>query len=842
MDMASSLSHRVEFRNLWNKEGLFDYQEYARRYMSPYTSNKSLLLFHSLGSGKTLTCISISIDHYEHHGTKTVIITKSIHGHYIFTTEIAKYKTMHGDFPSSDIFSMNSYIEFHNRLKEMTDQEIRDKYSNTIIIMDEIHNIKYQKVNFSSVYQQLIRLITLSDESRLILSTATPMTDNVEQIESILRLFATTDFSISYNAVTQNVARSEFHGASLYDYFYPIVTIPMSRHQQHMYEIVAREKRNNDVYRSLSQISLFCSLNGDYGRRIMKHMMTPEKITKRVITHRHKEMTYTMYRVREEYIPDITDYLDLTSCKYHYLLEHIQQHEGTFFVFIEDVLGSGIMLLCEILRHHGYELYIGDDITRIKPQWRFTFCVGTTDLCPNMEDRIEGFNHPLNKNGDYVKIIIGSRVLGESITLKNVRHFHCIIPHWNDSIVIQALGRVLRSKCHDDLPEPERCVQIHIYCATLSDSESIDVKKIRISNTKQSKISRMIDTLKGASIELIGSQEVSWYYVDDFIRHYLPTYIPMFVPYLERLFAEHDRLCLDEVERWMDIDPKITRHVLIKCIVDNVRVRGKYMLRTFRDQVFLTSYDPTRAYITADHPTNVVEKQLIPLPSVARPLATNSFPSLEEARALKAADLEYLVEHLHFSQDMPGYMKHIVFPIDRYIVHTLCYTKHYDVSYKAAIPIPSIPSGLRVFSAQQGQWVTCPYDVEYALLPRLRQRFATLFEHFETNHGIYGIISTIDMNMRVSLKITETVKREDRRMKHRGRMLSTLTKIDLYILDRLLADDHLYRQMDQAYRDGKRYKSFTDIYPYNDWIMETNTMIIRRIEKSIIHRGIFTMI
>jgi len=95
-------------------------------------------------------------------------------------------------------------------------------------------------------------------------------------------------------------------------------------------------------------------------------------------------------------------------------------------------------------------------------------------MCPN----IEGFNHKLNKNGDYIKVLIGSKVMSEFLTLKNVRHFHCITPHWNNTVTSQALGRVLRTGLHNNLPKKERKINAYIYCATLSNEKSIDMHKL----------------------------------------------------------------------------------------------------------------------------------------------------------------------------------------------------------------------------------------------------------------------------------------------------------------------------------------------------------------------------
>ena len=41
------------------------------------------------------------------------------------------------------------------------------------------------------------------------------------------------------------------------------------------------------------------------------------------------------------------------------------------------------------------------------------------------------------------EVLLGSRFIGESISLKNVRQFYCLTPHWNDSMADEAIGRLL---------------------------------------------------------------------------------------------------------------------------------------------------------------------------------------------------------------------------------------------------------------------------------------------------------------------------------------------------------------------------------------------------------------
>src|SRR5690348_7515995 len=91
-DVKDIISSKLEFYNLYNPYGLYYYQEFVRRFMSPYMNLKqNLLLFHSLGSGKTSTCISIMVDHFKHNGRKTLIIGKNIYGKHVFRTEFSRY-------------------------------------------------------------------------------------------------------------------------------------------------------------------------------------------------------------------------------------------------------------------------------------------------------------------------------------------------------------------------------------------------------------------------------------------------------------------------------------------------------------------------------------------------------------------------------------------------------------------------------------------------------------------------------------------------------------------------------------------------------------------------------
>lgn len=181
-------------------------------------------------------------------------------------------------------------------------------------------------------------------------------------------------------------------------------------------------------------------------------------------TKQTRQIKYTKYSVLPEFSASLVgSALRNSSSKYSATIELLENSGGNVFIFIEEVKGSGLLLLASVLEHHGYELYLGDNVENMRPKKRYTMCVGSSDISPNNSDRLEGFNCDLNKHGDYVRVLLGSRVIGESITLKNVRQFYCLTPHWNDSTVDQAIGRVIRNNSHASLKEEDRNVDIYIH-------------------------------------------------------------------------------------------------------------------------------------------------------------------------------------------------------------------------------------------------------------------------------------------------------------------------------------------------------------------------------------------
>ncbi len=88
------------------------------------------------------------------------------------------------------------------------------------------------------------------------------------------------------------------------------------------------------------------------------------------------------------------------------------------------------------------------------------------------------FNNPDNIDGKFIKFVLGSRVMNEGVTLKNVKQVHIIDVFFNIPKAEQVIGRAIRMCVHqdvitDDYKYPN--VSVYRYVVTLNDKKQIEL-------------------------------------------------------------------------------------------------------------------------------------------------------------------------------------------------------------------------------------------------------------------------------------------------------------------------------------------------------------------------------
>lgn len=205
-------------------------------------------------------------------------------------------------------------------------------------------------------------------------------------------------------------------------------------------------------------------------------------------------------------------YLKHFSIKFYTALQNInnlvygKNGPGLMFIY-SNLVKVGVDLFQEILLQNGYLDYQEDSSNyNIKNNTRCYFCdyhygnhnehtatphkfrpatyiliTGKTE--ENLENIpeeqlnivINVFNKPKNKDGKYIKIILGSKVMNEGITLHNIKETHILDVHYNLQKVDQAIGRSIRWCVHynimtEENPYPK--VEIYKYVISLKSSIS----------------------------------------------------------------------------------------------------------------------------------------------------------------------------------------------------------------------------------------------------------------------------------------------------------------------------------------------------------------------------------
>ena len=804
-DFQFLIARRLEFRNLENVDGLYPHQEFVRRFMSPYTPYRSLIMYHSLGSGKSIACIAVAVDHYLHDRKRCIIVTKGDSGTDNFLRQIEMFHCMSSrkNSWSTSLFSMKHYISLSNQIHSMTDDDIVQTFSHCIIVLDEVHNVRYlrkEDPQAASVYGSIVRLLKLCNNVKVIIATATPMTDSPEQIHSLLGICNhsrkeswSMNGIISHNSTVCDKPASSQIGTETYIPGMPIYASKMIGHQERAYSQEHGVQPPDDIYRKLTHISLFCFRDGMHGREITDFRMSKTRIKTTITsmsTLQTKEIKYVKYDVLPEYEDDLVgENLRNSSSKYSAVIDLIEKSEGNVFIFLEEVKGSGLLLLASVLEKHGYKLYLGEDIQNVSTGRRYTMCVGSSDICPNNSDRLDGFNSDENRNGDYVRILLGSKVIGESITLKNVRQFYCLTPHWNDSTVDQAIGRVVRNGSHQALSEDQRSVDIYIHASIFPGDpyNSVDVKKLARCKEKEKSIMIVEDMMIECAVDrYMNDLSVPITHVVNFAVAYMHHHEERLHALLKRYFRTHGRSDIHQIAKALKIDLLICKEALCRVIMYNAPLQDEKFLRAHGDTVFLVD-DPSLPYVMTP------EAQYIKNTISSMPSAAPKMLCLDEFRYMPVKQKVVFIESCiaHGRQDLLVSMDTIYADIDGVICHLLLY-RDLDSSYTSSNPVPKKPSGkTRVFDGNTWSDVASR-EAEQYIFEQYRALVSELIDRADVQYPIYGLISTIDGDMRLRLRSMENQDRSanDNRYVRRGKSMKSIKKqILLDILTKITDTD-----------------------------------------------------
>jgi superfamily II DNA or RNA helicase len=553
-------------------ERLFKHQRIISTYTSSHTPYDGIVLVHEMGSGKTLSLLgSIEQIKNENAGYKgALIITRNPRILRNIKKELAdKFKQYSPEEYESRVltedetirrinklvgkyYTFNSFDEIQKTLSSMSDAEIVKTYSNMIIGIDEVHNLRQYEERKktggkekSIQYNQIHRLMHLVKGCKKIIMSGTPMRDHPNEIAPVLNLILPLDkqlpvgkqFNEMYlyerdgvNYVKEDMkddlkqymkgrvsflkstvdVETQYVGRPIGDLKYtPVVPSYMSDFQTEFYNqsykkdtagkdiddenIIEVEDDTEDggtgVYSNSQQATLFVFPDGSYGLKGFKKYITKSESTTLSGTKKKVVSSFRLSREFEKLLRGSTVEETITNIrKYSALYANIIESilstpDKLHFIYGSRVSGSGNILLGCLLDLVGYGRARGMEKT---PALRYFVISSQTSSDKTTENIIKFFSSPNNMNGKFINVIIGSKIISEGLTIKNVQEIHIVTPHWNYSELSQAIARGIRLRAHEDLIKggQEPIIRVYQHVDIPATGISIDLKRYELSEKK----------------------------------------------------------------------------------------------------------------------------------------------------------------------------------------------------------------------------------------------------------------------------------------------------------------------------------------------------------------------
>lgn len=572
---------------------LTTYQTVVRNFLSNETPYNGLLLFHGLGTGKTCTAITIAEEHRKflkqsglvvkvgnkYHDKKIYVLggpnIKSNFRKQLFDESqlhkgkewnckscvgnsfLREINPTHLDISKEDLvkkvndiikryYKFMGYIEFANKIMDMKKkhQSIAEEFEHSMIIIDEVHNIKEDHVETSP--SKALDYITEHTSLKLLLLSATPMFNDVSEIVWISNLLSRNDkkplivekdffidgtlveerkedfihhlrgyvsfvkgenpYTFPYRVYPKSsvsLPTLTVHGKEIKPMRTPVYPIQMSQPQTQLY---VKEYENNFPLMKFSANNLLGVLNMTYpGGKIKANAYMDVN-----------QGTYSYYPASERCFD--LDKLREYSPKIHTICKQIQNSSGIVLIYTR-MIDMGVIPMALALESMGFKNIHKDLMKTSKKKETYCLITGSHHLSPHNEDDIARINADDNKNGEKIKVVVITESASEGVDFKNIRQIHIMDPWWHLNRNEQIIGRGIRLCSHKRLPFEKRNAQIFLYVsvmaplsiqpswastdAPLNEVEVIDHYFYRYAEKKAEKIGKITRLIKQNAVDCV---------------------------------------------------------------------------------------------------------------------------------------------------------------------------------------------------------------------------------------------------------------------------------------------------------------------------------------------------
>lgn len=531
-DLHNILKDLYKNNNEIIKKSLFEYQRYIYNYLV-YTDVRGILLYHSVGSGKTLTSISIA-EEFRNLGRDIIIISsKSLQANY--KKEIEKYNKMinEDDIDIDSIINQYKFVTSNskNMISSLDDKlnsllnnfkDSKVNLENKVIIIDEAHNLFNSIVNGSKIANEFYDLIMNTKNIKLLFLTGTPIINNPFEISVAFNMLygkIKSDTNITKKNKNYYTILPEYY-SDFQKYFINIGDNTIKNENKFQNRIYGLVSYYGDMYTNIittikNDIKLTKSKE-NYPDRLpikieiieMSQIQNAEYSKARDIEKREnykvgnndfiggsivkeKNAVSTSYRIKSRqlsniYIPNIQDLKLYNFEKYSPKIVKIynnitDNHKNQISLVYSNFLDYGLLAFVKYLELNNYVSYEKDDK-------KLKYAIFSGQQTPEERANIIKI---LNSKDNNISILLISKSGAEGLDLKNVRSVHIMEPYWNYSLIEQIIARAVRYKSHENLDKKDQNVQTYIYLSDYNkqylQKEKEKIKESMKQSSKQNK-------------------------------------------------------------------------------------------------------------------------------------------------------------------------------------------------------------------------------------------------------------------------------------------------------------------------------------------------------------------
>jgi len=518
------------------------HQKLISNFMNPNTPYEGLLILHEMGTGKTCTAVAVaerfiqtkelspSSESFPHTTLKNIVVLtkgKGLQGNFIheianvctngqYLQNLEKFYKNRNNRIRHNVkvnYTFDTFDVFTKKLVKMSQTEKTLTYENTLFIVDEAHNLRTSDPEESRIYHEIYGLFELLKNRKVLLLTGTPMKDKPDEIVDLMNLILKDKLTIqdledpvvfkkkiggyvSYlRAMMSDVDRTEQgeHLGTLKHFkVYPVI---MDKFQSKVYmSAKLKDDEERSIFNHSRQAGLMVFPDQTYGKNGFE-----KNIFRAGANFRFANAT-----TKQELQTNLTKY----SVKYADLIQKLKSDSNSgrlSFVFAEFVKGSGLMVLGLLLELNGYSRVTSASSCNTQ-KLRYAIFTNETSTESEIRKILAVFNQPKNRHGNYISVILGSRVIMEGFSFKNIQSEYILTPHWNYSETSQIIARGLRLGSHNDLLKENITPNIKIYHYAAfpnskNNKDSIDLKMYELSETKDFQIQKVIRSIKEAAFD-----------------------------------------------------------------------------------------------------------------------------------------------------------------------------------------------------------------------------------------------------------------------------------------------------------------------------------------------------